>query len=175
MLLQFAAAGYVQLLDAAADAEHRHVTLQGAREERELGAVALRVDAECLRMGLVAVDLRVEVGAAGEDERVERVERLLDRFLARRHEQRPPSRALDGPHVVGGNQRSLELPVAPAGGRDVRGDADDGSHSNKSTGTERPVIVDTSALVATGVETVLRVIEPATEAILAELPHAGAE
>ena len=90
------------------------------------------MDTERLGMRLVAVGLRVEVGAAGEDERVDRVERLLDPLLARRHEQRPRTRALDGPYVVGGDQRRLELPVAPARRRDVRGDADNRSHQYSS-------------------------------------------
>ena len=45
--------------------------------------------------GVLAVLRRVEVGAAGEEDSVERVERLLDPVLARRHEQRPAAGRLD--------------------------------------------------------------------------------
>ena len=42
-----------------------------------------------------AVQVRVDVGAAGEDEAVDGVERLLDRVGRRRDDQRPAAGALD--------------------------------------------------------------------------------
>ena len=55
----------------AADAEHRHVALDRAPCERELGAVALGHRVLGLRMTLGAVGRRVDVVAAGEDQPVD--------------------------------------------------------------------------------------------------------
>jgi hypothetical protein len=128
VLDQVAAARDVQHLDAAADTEHRHVAVQRCLHQLELGAVTLLMDAGRLRMRLLAVVRRIEIGAAGEDDPVERVQRLFDSLVARRYEQRPPTRFLDRTHVVVRDQGRLEIPVAPAGRRDVRGDANDRSH-----------------------------------------------
>ena len=74
-----------------------------ACEERELGAVALGHDPVRLGVRLLAVELRIEVGAAREDQAVERVERLLDarrrragRAAPGRRPARPPARSRRG-------------------------------------------------------------------------------
>ena len=100
VLDEVAAARDVQHLEAAADREHRHVARERGLEQRELAAVALGVRSVRLRMRLGAVLLRIEVVAAGEEQAVERVERLLDAVLARRHEHRAAAGALDRAHVV---------------------------------------------------------------------------
>ena len=99
VLLEVAAERDVEHLRAAADGEHGQVALEGRGEERDLGAVALRADVVRLRVRLGVVQRRVEVRAAREDEPVEHVERLVDRVLQRRHEQRPAAGRLDLRHV----------------------------------------------------------------------------
>jgi hypothetical protein len=53
----------VQHLTPAADREDRQVAFEGGGQQRELGAVAIRVDAVGLRVGLLAVEAGLEVGA----------------------------------------------------------------------------------------------------------------
>ena len=112
VLDEVAAERDVQHLRAAADREHRHVARERGLQQRELGAVALLDDPVRRLVALLAVGGRIEVGAAGEDDPVERVERLLDPVVRGRHEQRAPAGALDGPHVVGRDERRLLLPGA---------------------------------------------------------------
>ena len=76
VLDQRAAAGDVEDLHAAADAEHGHVALERAAAKRDLEAVALGLVADRHRVRLGAVARRVEVGSAREDQRVEDVEKL---------------------------------------------------------------------------------------------------
>ena len=64
VLDEVAAAGDVQHLAPAADCEDRHVALERALEQRELGVVAPADDAGGLLVRFLAVELRVEVGAA---------------------------------------------------------------------------------------------------------------
>ena len=78
MLYEVAAETDVQHLRAAADSEYGHFARKRALEQRELCAVAVRADAEGLRVRLGAVQLRIEVGAAGEEQPVDGVERLLE-------------------------------------------------------------------------------------------------
>ena len=82
-------------------------------QQRELAAVALGVRAGRRRMRLGAVLLGLEVVAAGEDQPVERVERLLDPVVVRRHEQRSAARPLDRAHVVVRDERRLERASGP--------------------------------------------------------------
>ena len=107
VLDEVAAVGDVQQLRAAADREHGHVARERRLEQRQLGVVALAADAVVSGCGVAAVQLRVEVRAAREDEAVERVERLLDPVGRRRHEQRPAAGALDRAHVVGRDERRV--------------------------------------------------------------------
>ena len=86
VLDEIAAAGDVQHLAPSADGEHRHVAIERSLEQRELGVVPLPRDAERLLVRLLAVELGIEVRAAGEDEPVEPVESLVDRVVGRRHE-----------------------------------------------------------------------------------------
>src|SRR5437016_5637710 len=61
VLHEVAAKRDVQDLRAAADREHRQVARERRLEQRQLGAVALRHEAERLRMRLLPVELRIEV------------------------------------------------------------------------------------------------------------------
>ena len=127
MLDEVAAERHVQHLAAAADGEHRHVAFEGRRQQGHLGRVAVQADPVRLRMRLGTVDVRIEVGAAGEDEPVERVERLVDAVVRGWDEERPPAGALDRVQVHGRDQRRRKRPGAPAHlGLGVGGDPDQG-------------------------------------------------
>ena len=85
----------VQELHPATDREHGHVALQRSVEERELGTIALLVDAERLAVCLLVVEIGIEIGTAREQQSVQRLQRLLHSVFARRHEQGAPARTLD--------------------------------------------------------------------------------
>jgi hypothetical protein len=125
MLDEIAATRDVQNLRAAADREHRHIAREGALEQRELGVIAFFADADGLWVRLLSVELWVDVGAAGEDQPVHRIEGLVDSVRRRRHEERSASGSLDRMNVVRRDERRLLIPVAPLCGDDVGRDADD--------------------------------------------------
>ena len=142
VLVERAAAGDVEQLHPAADAEHRQVALERAAREGELEAVALGPGALRVRVGLGAVAGRVDVRAAGEDEPVEQVEQLLGRLgdlVVGRQDQRQPARLGDAARVRA--LRDVDLDVAPDGpvrALDHRADPDDRpatrSESSRSRG-----------------------------------------
>ena len=113
VLQQRAARGDVHDLHAAADAQQRHVALEGAAGERDLEVVALGHGAASLGMGLRPVGRRIDVGAAGQDEPVEQVEDRVGvvlRALVGRQQQREPAGALDGVDV---GARQQDRPAGP--------------------------------------------------------------
>ena len=69
VLVQGAAEVHVEQLQPAADRQHRQIPLERGRQEGELAVVARPVDAHG-RVRLLAVQRGVDVGAAGEHERV---------------------------------------------------------------------------------------------------------
>ena len=137
MLDEVAAEADVQHLAPAADGEQGHVAREGPVQESQLGAVPLLEHPVRLRVRIVAVRRRIEVGAAGQHQRVEQVERLLGAFLARRDQHGPAAGALDGPHVVGRNERRLLLPGPEDDGLEVGGYADDRSHALRHVGLHK--------------------------------------
>ena len=92
VLLEVAAERDVQHLRAAADREHRHVALQRRLHQLQLEVVALANDAVRLGMRLGAVQLRIEIRAAGEHQPVDDVQRLRQRRrpAGRAAARRPP-------------------------------------------------------------------------------------
>ena len=123
--IEVAAAQDVQQLEAAADRERRQVALERRLEEPQLAGIAVGLRRVGRRMPLGAVVRRVDVDAAREHDPVEHVERLLDRVLARRHDERPTARLLDRVDVVERHERGRQLPRAPPRRLGVGGDADD--------------------------------------------------
>ena len=77
VLHQRAAARDVQDLDAAADREDRQVAAARLADERELELVARRIDVHHRRMSRLAVAGRRDVLAAGEQQAVDCVDRLV--------------------------------------------------------------------------------------------------
>ena len=107
----------VEHLHPTADPEHRHVALHRAAHERDLGLVALRDGAVRRRVGLGAVQRRIDVVAAGEDQPVDQVERLVgvvDQRRIRRNHQRQSAGALDRIDVRVREQDRGLVPDAPA-------------------------------------------------------------
>ncbi len=102
MLVERPAAGDVEDLHPAADAEQRDATLQRASRQRDLEAVAVRIGPDGLRMRLGAVALGIDVGAASQDQRVDAIEELVRilRGTAVGWQHRDhPARAVDCPRV----------------------------------------------------------------------------
>ena len=113
VLDEIAAAEDVQQLEAAADRERRHVALERAREQRELAGVAVRLGRIGRGVTLGAVVRRIDVDAAGEDDAVEDVQRLVDRVGARRDDERASSGPLDRLDVEERHERGREAPMRP--------------------------------------------------------------
>ena len=73
VLNQGASEGNIEKLDATANAEDRHVALVGAAGEGELEGVAGFINAVGLRVnGVIAAEGRIEIGAATEDEAIDK-------------------------------------------------------------------------------------------------------
>ena len=125
MLDQVAAAKHVQELKATADGERRQITLERGLEKPQLACIATVLGRVGRRMPLGAVARGVDVDPAREHDPVEHVERLLDRVLARRHDERPTPGLLDGLDVVERHERGRQIPGAPPRRLRVGGDADD--------------------------------------------------
>ena len=125
VLNEVAAAQHVQQLEATTNRERRQVTVEGGLEQPQLAGVPVGLRRVGLRMPLGFVARRVDVDATRENDPVEHVERLLDRLLARRHDERATPRPLDRLDVVERHERCGQLPRPPPGGLGVRGDADD--------------------------------------------------
>jgi hypothetical protein len=125
MLDEVAAARDVEHLAAAADGEHRHVRGERRLEQRQLGAVPLGHDAERLLVRLLVVQVRIEVGAAREDQSVDGRERLRDAVLARRDQDGPAARLLDSPAHTRPGRARRPRPSRSSGRGHVRRDADE--------------------------------------------------
>src|SRR5262245_62518842 len=87
VLMKLASTQYVEDLHAAADGKHGQLAIERRAKQLELGLVAARVDDGRLRVWLGAVESRIQIGASGEDEAVDCVERLLDGLRLRRDHQ----------------------------------------------------------------------------------------
>ncbi len=124
VLLQVAAERDVEDLRAAADREQRQIACKRDAHQRELEVVALAHHPDGLRVRRFAVQLRIEIRAAGEDEPVDGIDRLVG-SSARRHEQRDAARAHDRAHVRRRHECRVEIPRTELGAREVRRDADD--------------------------------------------------
>ena len=120
----------VQELEAAADRQRRQVALERRDQERQLARVTPRLGRVRLGMGVGAVARGIDVRPAGEHDAVEDGECLLHPVLAGREKNGAPARPLDGIDVVEWDQRSRELPDAPARVLRVRGDADERPHAS---------------------------------------------
>ena len=125
VLHEIAAGRDVEDLRSTADRENRHVARERSLQERQLRTVALGDDVLRLGVRILPVELRIEIGAAGEDDGVERVQRLVDSRVEGRDEQRPPACALHCSDVLSRDERDLLVPRAEARRRHVRRDPDE--------------------------------------------------
>ena len=114
VLHEVAAESDVQYLRASADGQHRHVPLERGLEDSAISARS-RPSRTSVRLGmwLGAVVVGIEIGAAGEDDAVEHGQRLLDRVLARRHDERPAAGLLDRANVRERHERRRLDPGPP--------------------------------------------------------------
>jgi DNA-binding winged helix-turn-helix (wHTH) protein len=120
MLAQGPAAGHVDQLHSAADAEYRQPVRQRGREQLQLRLVALGVDTAGLRVRLRAVAGWVDVAAAGEDQSVQAAQGTRDTGH-RRQQHGDTTRLGDLVDVAGGQQRGRSLPGSPPGRLGVGG------------------------------------------------------
>ena len=90
VLLQVAAVHHVQELHPAADRKHRQVAVERGLHQRELRIVAVAVEADGLGVRRLAIQRGIDIGAAREDDPVERIEHLLDALHRRDHHRQPP-------------------------------------------------------------------------------------
>ena len=122
--------GNVQHLHPAADPEHRHLPLRGGADQGHLHAVSARIGAVGLRCGLLAVGGRVDVGAAGQHQGVDAVERLVRRgHVVGRQQEGKAARVAHLVRVLAGEQRGGLVPDRPGGALDRRADPHDRPHS----------------------------------------------
>ena len=114
VLYQRAAESHVQKLLPAADAEHRHVGLQGLSHEREFEVVATRVGEPELRGAGRSVVRGIDVLASGEQHGVEARKEFGD-VAVERKEHRDASCPRDRGRVVG--EEDVEGGIGESGRR----------------------------------------------------------
>ena len=127
VLLERAAAGDIDQLEAAADAEHRQVALDGPAGEAQLRGVASLVAGAGRRVAVGAVHLGSDVVAADEQDAVESVEhivRVVGPVRVGRQDQRLAARQADALDVALADNDCVHRPVRHARVRPVAGDAD---------------------------------------------------
>ena len=97
VLVERAARGHVQHLHAAADAEQRNVTLEGAVSQGQLEAVALGPGAARRGVRPSPVRARIHVRPASQHEPVDQIQQLVRRLrddVVRRQQDGQPTRPL---------------------------------------------------------------------------------
>jgi hypothetical protein len=118
----------VQQLHTAADGEQGEVSRERAVGQGELEAITLRHGLTDLGMRPGAVGGRIDVGASGEDQRVQPTEQLVGRLgggVIRRQEDREPAGILHRAHVGPGRHRDHLVPGTPPHALERRADTDD--------------------------------------------------
>jgi hypothetical protein len=124
MLGQGTAADDRQQLHAPADAQQRKVPVQRRAHEGQLRCVPLGPQPGRLRVRLLAVQLRVEVGTSGEHDSVQALEDRVVRRGRRWQDHCPAAGGFDAFDVAEGQHHGGQVPHAPARLLDVRRDAD---------------------------------------------------
>jgi hypothetical protein len=126
VLVKVAAPEDTDELDAPTDSQHRQAGLLGFGEQPDFGRIAVGAAHPSLGMLRPAVSLGFDVGAAGEDETVERGNRLRRAVEYRRQQDGTSSCAGHGLDVDSGQQSRAPFPRSPPGQFQVATDADDG-------------------------------------------------
>lgn len=118
ILIERAAESDVEDLRAAANGENRKVLFPGLANEVEFELVALRLNGAALGKGRLAVEPRVDVGTAREQQPVELIEELVEHDLfGKRQSERHAARSADALFVPGA--RSDDTRLAKTGGREA--------------------------------------------------------
>jgi hypothetical protein len=128
VLVQGAAPGDVEQLQAAADAEHRQPGRQRRRQQVHFRSVALGADPAGARVRRRTVGGRVDVPAAGEHQPIQSANRGGDPG-DRRQQHRHPARGRYLLGVVQREQRCRGMPGPPPGRLGVAAEPDDRLHS----------------------------------------------
>ena len=127
VLVQRPAERNVEQLHPATDAEHGHVALERASDERDLRLIPFRHRALRLRVRLGPVRGRVDVGATREDQSVEPVEHLVrvsHEYRVRRDHHHEATAALDRRDVAPRQEGGTLIPHAPPRELEARADSD---------------------------------------------------
>src|SRR6266545_1245656 len=176
VLVQLPPVRHGHQLHAAADAEQRQVFGERRPHEHELGLVPLRPHAD-RGVALLAVQARVDVGAAGEDDRVQAVQHVEVVGL---HEHRAPSVDVDGVHVRQGQDGGERVVDPEPGLLGVRGQPDHRPRHRRSAPSLR--VLDVPDASRTGPATRRRghngvtyapVMPPSTRNVLAVMNEAS--
>jgi hypothetical protein len=126
VLVQRPAEGHVQYLHAAADPQQRHVPLDGAASQCDLDPVAIGHGSIGRRVRLSTVLGRIDVVAAGQDERVDSVEHLVgvvDQRRIGRDDDGQSTGPLDRVHVGEWEQGRRLVPHSVGGVETGRADS----------------------------------------------------
>ncbi len=133
VLVQRAAQGHVHDLHAAADARApAAAAASAARDQGQLGVVAVRVGRPAVRVARRAVAGRVDVAAAGQHQAVQAAGHRLDPGQRGQQHRDGPGRGHAG-RVALGEQDGEPVPGAPAGRFAVGADADQWWHGEQPT------------------------------------------
>jgi len=123
VLAQGPAAGHVDQLQSAADAQYREPVGQRRGEQLQFRLITLGVDAAGPRVRLGTVTRGVEVAAAGQNEPVQPAEGARDP-RHRRQQHGHAARLRDLVDVAGREQRGRGVPASPPGRLGVGGQPD---------------------------------------------------
>ena len=103
VLLHAASQGSRHHLDAPANAQQRHLSVESQARQHQFAGIALRIDAAECRHRLLVQPERVDVRAAREQypvHAVEQLHQLRSRFAAGRHHHRQSARSLYRPEIA---------------------------------------------------------------------------
>ena len=142
VLVERPAAGDVEDLHPAADAEQRDASLQRASRQRDLESVAVRIGPDGLGVRLGAVALGIDVGAASQNQRIKAIEELigvLGRAAVGWQHRDHPAGPVYRPRVGEGQEhRGLVLPDAEMRLLDGCADSDQGTRHERNLAAPMP-------------------------------------
>jgi len=128
LLVQRAAQGHIQFLDAAADRQHRQAARHRRADQRQRGVVAPRVVPVGRQRLRHAIAVRLDIAAAARQQQpVQPVEHRHQPLALGRQQDRDGAGPADHRRAVAGRGRVLDQSVdVPVAGRDP----DDKAHGN---------------------------------------------
>lgn len=128
VLDEVAAERHVEELESSADAEDRHPQAEHGPGEADFGRVVGGTAHARPRVGLFAVEPRVDIGTSRQNQPGQGTDKFVATVGVRRDEERTAAGLPDHRDQVVGRQDGTLLPIAPSGESGVRGDTDERSH-----------------------------------------------